>query len=276
MHDPTAFYALVSLMLIRNCLPDYQKVSRVMTKARDDGRVPWTWIVDRSRPSYEPLVWKDLGELGEVLERHLLGFRRDYWVEQPRHVEIFAEKDTVTGSIQPVAEKYGISIETMRGFNSTSNVARAAERLIRKVQEGKSVTILFLGDHDPSGVAIETDLNKRLRSFALGGTQLTDENFVIRRIAIFGSDITKFKLPPLRVKASDSRASGFMGRHGESCVELDALPPSELRRRLRAAIEREIEPVAWERAMLVEAAQRKSCKNFAGVTRKMLREADAR
>jgi len=43
------FYRLVSSEVIGNCLADYQRVSKAMTKARNDGRVSWDWIVDRSR-----------------------------------------------------------------------------------------------------------------------------------------------------------------------------------------------------------------------------------
>jgi len=46
------FYRLVSAVAIENCLRDYQRVSQVMTKAREDGRVPFEWIVDRSRATY--------------------------------------------------------------------------------------------------------------------------------------------------------------------------------------------------------------------------------
>jgi len=51
------FYRLVSAGVTENCLGDYQRISRVMTKAREDSRVPFEWIVDRSRASYHSRRW---------------------------------------------------------------------------------------------------------------------------------------------------------------------------------------------------------------------------
>ena len=44
------FYRLVSVEEIQNTQLDYQRVSRLMTKARRDDRCPYEYIVDRSRP----------------------------------------------------------------------------------------------------------------------------------------------------------------------------------------------------------------------------------
>ena len=45
------FYRLVSITAIENNRNDYQRVSTAMTKARNDGRIDFDWIVDRSRPN---------------------------------------------------------------------------------------------------------------------------------------------------------------------------------------------------------------------------------
>ena len=53
------FYQLVSGQHIANKRGDYQRVSRIMKKVREDGRCAWEWIVDRSRPVYAPNVFRD-------------------------------------------------------------------------------------------------------------------------------------------------------------------------------------------------------------------------
>lgn len=50
------FYRLVSQGELSNMRGDYQRLSGVMTKARNDGRCDFDWIVDRSRPEYRPNV----------------------------------------------------------------------------------------------------------------------------------------------------------------------------------------------------------------------------
>jgi hypothetical protein len=249
------FYRLVSNETVQNNLADYQKVSKAMTRARKDGRVDWEWIVDRSRGSYSSEGWTDLRSMRAVMEDTLLDYRRDYWQDQPNHIEIWCEKDAVTGSIAEVRNEYGLTVYAIRGFNSTSNVHESSQRLCQALGAGKQPVILYLGDHDPSGRDIERDLKERL--------DVRRSHVEIHRVAIRKDDIAKFNLPPLRVKDEDPRARKFKAVHGAEAVELDALPPTELRARLRRSIDALIDWGIWERSRLVEEAQRETCQRYA-------------
>jgi hypothetical protein len=104
--------------------------------------------------------------------------------------------------------------------STTALIAQAA----RVVQQESPMTVFYLGDHDSSGRKIETDLGERVRRYGA--------KFTVKRLAIHAAHITKFDLPPLRVKEMDSREAGFLRRYSHKCMELDALPPMELRRRI--------------------------------------------
>jgi hypothetical protein len=125
----------------------------------------------------------------------------------------------------------------------------------------KPKTVFYLGDHDPSGRCIEREAAERIRKYGSG-------RFAIQRLAIHAEDIAKFSLPPLRVKTkrdgdyADSRAEEFIAEYGSECVELDALPVSELRRRIREAVEAKIERTTWNRAVLAERAELESIEDF--------------
>ena len=108
--------------------------------------------------------------------------------------------------------------------------------------------MFFLGDHDASGRDIERDWKKRLLDNGSGP-------FELRRLAIHPEDIAKFNLPPQRVKSTDSRARKFIKKYGQQCVELDALPPTELRRRIRESVEALLDRKAWDRAIAVEKVE---------------------
>ena len=54
---------------IENNRADYQRVSQVMTKARDDGRCSFKWIVDRSRPEYSSNVFEDPTQYEDFLDK---------------------------------------------------------------------------------------------------------------------------------------------------------------------------------------------------------------
>ena len=212
-----------------------------MTKARNDGRIEFRWMVDRSRPEYRPNVFDDAQEYAEVMKD---GYRKDYWQLQPQRVEVWTEKDAIIGSIEKLTSDLGITVRVTRGFMSTTKIYEIS-KFIRRSE--KPMTVFYLGDHDASGRAIETDLGDRIRSY---GAKLT-----IKRLAIHASDIAKFKLPPLRVKESDSRAAGFLRRYSNKCVELDALPPTELRRRIEEAVTAMLDRELWDRAVMVEKAE---------------------
>jgi hypothetical protein len=244
------FYRLVSRGLIPNDKKHYQLVSRVMTKARDDGRCSFDAIVDRSRPHYSPNVFDDAGEYASVVQR---GYRKDYWALQPNHVEIWVEKDAIVGSIEPTTDALGVTIRVGRGFLSTTKAYEIAQRFSTI---DKPITVFYLGDHDPSGQDIERDLYDRIRLYSSG-------DFDLQRLAIHKADIRLFNLPPLRIKDGDVRAPKFRFQHGDECVELDALPPDELRRRIREAVEHLMDAELWDRAIAVEKVELASIQDAA-------------
>jgi hypothetical protein len=235
------FYRLVSVAAIQNSRNDYQRVSTTMTKARNDGRIEFDSIVDRSRPEYMPNVFDDAAGYADTVS---MGYRKDYWRLQPERVEIWCEKDSIIGSIEDLTGEMGIMVRVARGFLSTTKAHDLAQAIARSK---KPMTVFYLGDHDPSGRQIEADLYERVRGYGA--------EFDIKRLAIHAADIAKFKLPPLRVKESDSRAAGFLRRYSNKCVELDALPPTELRRRIEEAVVAMRDEELWDRAVMVEKAE---------------------
>jgi hypothetical protein len=265
------FYRLVSVGKIENSRSDYQRVSRIMTKARDDSRCQYGWIVDRSRPVYKPNVWEDPAQYAEVVKT---SYRKDYWTDQPEHAELWSEKDSVIGSIGDLTDELGITVRVGRGFMSTTRLHEITSALYRIK---KPISIFFVGDFDPSGVEIEKEFMDRVYDHMwklwrydekLSKQQRTNVHAFVanramntERLAIHKEDIELFDLPPLRVKTDeggqyrDSRAKKFVEKHGDECVELDALPPTELRRRIREAVEERLDLDKWNRAIAVEKVE---------------------
>lgn len=136
-----------------------------------------------------------------------------------------------------------------------------AQRLMGK--KGKDVRIFYIGDHDPSGVSIQSDIENRLRdSMVRLGWSDDDVLPLITRLAIHAEDIEAFNLPALKVKDSDSRSDTFREQHGHECVELDALPPTELRQRIKNAVEDVLDLEKWNRAIAVEGVELNSIQDF--------------
>ncbi len=245
------FYRLVSIRALQNTRSDYQRLSRIMTDARKEYEIDFDWIVDRSKPEYIPNVWDDPGQ---YLKAVAGSYHRDRWQDQPYYVEVWLEKDSLTGSVEKLCRDYGVTLRAHRGFSSTTKKHEIAE-LFQEIYQPKR--ILYVGDHDSSGVDIERDLQEALEEYGA-------YDFELERIAILPEDIRLFNLPPLRVKEKDPRTKGFKAIYGSAVVEADALPPTELRSRLERSICELIDMEKWERAEQVERVEFQSIKEIAG------------
>lgn len=146
----------------------------------------------------------------------------------------------------------GIPIVALSGYSSQTYVDDVAADAFG---QGRKTVLLYAGDFDPSGEDIDRDFTER--------TMCWDE---VTRVALTAEQVVSYNLPPMPGKATDSRAAGFIARHGQLVqVELDALDPDDLRALFTSAIEDYCDTSAYEavlaredrdRAVLGEALER--------------------
>src|SRR5262245_56855291 len=74
--------------------PEMQRVYRLLLLARERGIIPWGWIVDETRELERCSSWDDPAAFVRTVSR---AYRRDFWNQQPRRVEVWSEKGTVRG-----------------------------------------------------------------------------------------------------------------------------------------------------------------------------------
>jgi len=98
------------------------KISRVLTRMREDGDIDWRKIVDDSRSVEHYWGWDDPNE---AITNTISTYRRDYWQDQPTIVEVWAEKATVQGVLGPVIKEYGLPFRVMKGYGSFTAVKEA-------------------------------------------------------------------------------------------------------------------------------------------------------
>jgi hypothetical protein len=220
--------------------------------------IPHDWVVDETRQPHMVNVFEDAAQYVEAVKR---SYRRDNWQTQPHYVEVWSEKGTVLGSIRPVADELGITVRVAHGFASAGMEGQVGN-LFEDID--KEITVFYIGDHDPSGHVIEQDIHRRAQ-IACG------KEFDMIRLAIHADDIKRFKLPPQRIKESDSRSRGFKQRFGAraATVELDALPVNELRRRVRDSVIELIDRDLWNQQLSTEKAEFTSIQNFAATLKNL-------
>jgi hypothetical protein len=132
-----------------------------------------------------------------------------------------------------------------RGFDGWSSIRDAAQRY----GGSKPATVLYFGDHDPSGERMTTSLLERLNWFGFSYP-------TVKRVGILKEDIDRYNLPPDFAKLTDSRAKSFIKRYGNQAVELDALPTDVMQERLVASVEELMDLDALRRVRELEEQER--------------------
>jgi hypothetical protein len=122
--------------------PEMQRVYRLLKEAREDGTIPWEWIVDETRELGRVPTWNNPAQYARVVAR---SYRRDFWNQQPARVEVWSEKGTVRGVLQPVLDEYAVGFRVMHGFGSATELHGVAED-----DDGGALIVLYVGDYDPS------------------------------------------------------------------------------------------------------------------------------
>jgi hypothetical protein len=257
------YYRLLSEGAIPACGGDkqYDRVKAMMVRLRESGDVPFDWLVDNVRETLKPPSWGNLAGFMDAVRR---SYRRDYWREIPVSVEVFIEKDATAGTVQPVTEEYNVALHVIRGYISLSYVHGIAQRW--KATD-KQILCYYAGDFNPSGFDLERDLRKKLVQYSglrcwqyETHAEPDGDYFLWKRLAVLEEDFDALDLARLPVKPKDPRAPRFIERYGTSCAELDALPPDELRGRVRNGIQEVIDPEAetWERQGEIEAEEQQT------------------
>jgi hypothetical protein len=93
------FYRVMSLGLVPKTERGYYVVQRQTLKLRRAGVLPYGWITDGTRLRLKPLTWSSTQA---ALENTAKMYRRDLWIDQDVHVEIWTEKDAIRGVVYPV------------------------------------------------------------------------------------------------------------------------------------------------------------------------------
>ncbi len=241
------FYRLISAGELENHKTQYRRLCKIMSRLRESCWIPRTWLVDHTRATLKPSSWSGLDQFLDAVQR---SYRLNFWGSLPEYVEILVEKDAVAGTLEPVISEYDVALRVCRGYSSISYAGEIADQW---AQIQKPIFAYYVGDHDPSGYDLERDLREKLERFS-GIDFATRVTWT--RLAIKPEDFAAFGLIKLPLKRSDSRHAGFRELHGDFAAEVDALPPNELRRRVREAIESHIEPSEWERLKRVEKLEK--------------------
>lgn len=111
----------------KNTEKNYKRLLGILADARYAGLVDWDAIEDRGREPKVPSEWDSLdGLVDAAVEQFRLPRRRD----QPRHLELWVEKDALAGVLGPIARRAHVPLVVNKGYSSASAMKAAADRML--------------------------------------------------------------------------------------------------------------------------------------------------
>lgn len=275
------YYQLVSRDIIPNKQTEYSKLSTLLKEGRMGGVVDWDAIEDRLRKPSSPASFDSPKE---ILEAALAQYRRPRMKGQKNYIEVWVEKDALSGVLKRVTSIYGIPILVNRGYSSASAMFDSYQRFRDAIEEDKSVTILYLGDYDPSGIDMIRDIRHRTQEFLIKHyldkvegeeeqkveisersklfSTWFNEKFIIVPIALTREQIELYNPPENPAKRTDPRAKDFIKKHGHSSWEVDALRPEVLNQVLTDAIKERITAKTYNEILKLEKEEREKLRKI--------------
>lgn len=273
------YYQLVSRDVIPNNVKEYRKLSVLLVEGRMAGVVDWDAIEDRLRQAEKPSSWNDPRE---ILDSAIYSYARPRQEGQSVYLEVWVEKDALSGVLSRVTSPYHIPIMVNRGYSSASAMYDAFKRFEDAQSNGQAIRILYLGDHDPSGLDMVQDIEGRILEFFFGRhfTQgkrslkvprehfrqhLEDAiglDFEIIAVALTRDQIRQYNPPPNPAKMQDPRARDYVSAHGRKSWEVDALKPEVLNQILEDAIADHMDAEQYARMVRIEEKDRKKLRGL--------------
>jgi hypothetical protein len=245
------FYQASVRNIVEKSEAGYGKVQTDLVLMRRAGDLPYDWLADNTRWQRKPSTFNSPQE---ALEETARLYRKALWAEADAYVEVWLEKDALAGVVLPVTELYDVPLMVARGYASLSFLHSAAEYIS---ELDVPAYIYHLGDFDPSGVNAGEKIEETLREMA------PNAEIIFERIAVTEEQIAAWNLPTRPTKASDTRARSF----GEISVELDAIPPDELRWLVQSAIELHLPRHQLDVLKAAEESERAAIAGLVGMIR---------
>lgn len=250
------YYQLVSRDIVPNKQKEYDKLGRLVKEGRMSGLIDWNAIEDRLRVPKLPYYCEDIeGAMNDIISQYRLNRQNG----QNNYIEVWVEKDALSAVLYRVTQKYHINLMVNRGYSSASAMYDAYKRFCDAIENDQDVQILYLGDHDPSGLDMINDIRNRINEM-LTATH-SYGSFEIKPIALTRQQIEKFNPPPNPAKLTDPRSKWYVQRHGAVSWEVDALPPQALHEILTNAIEENIDLEQYKHMLELEKKDRNKMRD---------------
>lgn len=246
------YYQFVARGLIENSDKSYDRLGEAISNARLAGLISWEAIEDITRFVRHNPSWEDPRD---ILRDTIRWYHIDMWDNQDVRLEVWVEKDAALNGVERICRKMDVPFASCRGYASQSSQWAASNRFQQYEDQGQTPILIYLGDHDPSGIDMGRDHNNRL-------CEIFGTSVEVRRVALNMDQIEHYRPPPNPAKLTDSRCGGYIKRFGRSSWELDALSPRIIENIVKDVIDEYRDPDKWEERLALREARREALRYF--------------
>jgi len=226
----------------------YPALMRTMKWMRIHNIVPMSCIKDTHRILTVKRGYDDMNDFIENrLDFTFSSYSRCLAQDQPRHLEVWLEKQALLGLVEPVADEFCRRVMVARGYNSITFQAGFYQRASYALEAGLIPTVLYFGDFDPSGV------NMIYAAMQTIEEELGLDDVEYYRCGINPSHFDNIHGSPVPIKPTDSRSRKFIEQYGATAYELDAFHPAELKHLVRESIKKMTDMEILEQNVNIES-----------------------
>lgn len=230
------FYRLVGKLNYEKSEQAYSRLTEMLVLARRGGAIPFDHIRDDGNAVQAPQLFASSLDWLDAVQKSAKWMRLSPWDLQPTYVEVICEAGGMVPMLARIADPFGVTVRSGGGFDSLTVKHELAQHYAR---QGKPVVVLHIGDYDPSGEALWTNLSEDVGAFC----QSLGTDFSVKRLAVTPEHRDHYGLPTAPPKKSDKRS---VFPEGEQTVQAEALPPDLLQSILKQALEAELDLDALE------------------------------
>ncbi len=258
------YYQFVAREYLPNTKQCYARLGDVLSRAREGGMIDWDHLQDRGRNVQSFSHWD---KPADIIRDCVHAFHRDLWHNQDYRVEVWVEKEALSDVVGKAARRWDVPYFANKGYLSTSAAWDAGHNrfLQWKQTHDQDTIIIHLGDHDPSGIQMTEDIQRRINLYSSAYDDLIEPFIIIRRIALNLDQIKRLGLPPNPAKPTDSRYPQYVERFGlEDSWELDALEPAHIVELIDDAIRGIVDLPKWAEEHRIQEEHRDHISRISG------------
>jgi hypothetical protein len=232
------FYILVGRHAYEKTERAYDRLGESLNKARRTRIVDVDAIRDDGFTINVPHFYGTAEHFFGVVQVSAQLLRLDRQEGQDRRLALWCEAAGMVPQLARIADPYGIAVYSSGGFDSLTDKHRVAQE-----RADGPVTVLHIGDYDPSGVHVFSALAEDIGAFAhhYGG----DVEFV--RLAVRPEQAALYGLAAAPPKTTDRRRF-----EGNETWQAEALDPRDLALIVQTAIDERINRVRHEAVLVAE------------------------